>query len=108
MGASPEYLLHRSELVKGIPDPGTLFVNYAGQAFECGEFAKLVADVCYEYLGVRVPLSDFRRKFLFAWLADRSGNVERVAAVLWIQMASVSAALMRHKVDASSLGTNHG
>ena len=103
-----ESLLHRSELVKGIPDPGTLFVNYAGQAFECCEFAKLVADVCYEYLGVRVPLSDFRRKFLFAWLADRSGNVERVAAVLWIQMASVSAALMRHKVDASSLGTNHG
>lgn len=100
------YLAHRAVLLKGKPDPGTLFVNSAGRAFKCSEFAKLVGDICYGYQRERVSLSEFRHKYLFSWLTDYPGDEERVAAVLWILMDSVSATLARNNVDPSLLGAS--
>jgi hypothetical protein len=103
-----EYFKYRRELVKGKPDPGTLLVNFAGQAFECGEFSKLVADICYDYVGVRIPPSEFRRKFLFDWLADCPGDLEGIAVVLWMQVDSVSALLERNNVENYPIARRRG
>jgi len=100
-----QYLKYRKELVKGRSDPGTLLVNFAGQPFECGEFAKLVADTCAEYCGVRVPPSAFRQKFLFDWLTEYPGDVHDLAAILWISQHSVSIEFERRSPNVASTST---
>jgi len=95
------YLKYRKKLLEGKPDPGTLLVNFAGQPFRCEEFAKLVTDTCAEYCGVRVPPSAFRRKFLFDWLTEYPGDVENLAAILWINPQSVSVEFERRSPNSA-------
>lgn len=94
-----EYLRFRRILVAGKPDPGTLLVNSAGRAFECSEFSKLVGNTCEKYLGVRVKPSTFQKVFLFDWLTEYPGEIENIAAILWMNVASVEAVLQRSNLN---------
>jgi hypothetical protein len=96
------YLKYRRALLKGKPDPGTLLVNFAGKPFDGSEFGKFVSDICRKYIDSPVPVTEFRRKFLFDWLAEFPGDVENIAAILWIQAESVRSALKRRGIEGQS------
>ncbi len=93
------YLRFRRILLAGKPDPGTLLVNHAGRAFDCGTFSDVVENACQKYLGVRVKPSTFRRIFLFDWLTEYPDEVENIARILWINAASVESVLERSNLS---------
>jgi hypothetical protein len=62
-----EYLgQHRPLLVKG-RDPGNLFLNQHGSAFDASSFRRLTGALTLRYLGKRVMLGGFRNSFALKW-----------------------------------------
>jgi hypothetical protein len=83
---------YRKVLVNPSKDPGTLFVNLAGQKFDSGKFAKLIGEICQEHLGAWLTLSEIRRIYGFAWLARNKKDplrYEKLSVILWIGLEAV-------------------
>jgi hypothetical protein len=78
-----EYLdQHRPLLVKG-RDPGNLFLNQNGSAFEASSFTRLVGALTRRHIGKRVTLGGFRDSFALKWVMEHSeGDIRTLSKIL--------------------------
>jgi hypothetical protein len=77
-----EYLRLRPLLVKG-EDPGVLFVNLRGHAFNSMGLGDLVAKLTVRYAGRRVTPHLFRDIFAHRWLQDNPEDYLTLSKILW-------------------------
>jgi hypothetical protein len=77
-----EYLgQHRPLLVKG-RDPGNLFLNQHGSAFDAISFTRLVGVLTRRHIGERVTPGGFRNSFASKWVQERPGDIQTLSKIL--------------------------
>ena len=77
-----EYLgLHRPLIVKG-RDPGNLFLNQNGSAFDASSFTRLVGALTLRHIGTRVTPGGFRTSFASKWVEERPGGIFTLSKIL--------------------------
>lgn len=87
------YLCHRAVLLKGRPDPGTLFVcppikknghwQGGGKPFNKEQITYLVGRLTYKYAGRTVTPHLFRDIFAVYWLKEHPAEIAVVSRALW-------------------------
>ena len=78
-----EYLQdHRPKLLKGA-DPGTLFVNSEGTAFDNSQITDLVSELTLRFGGKRINPHLYRDIVAFTWLKAHPKDYLTVSKLLW-------------------------
>jgi integrase len=79
-----EYLAsHRPKLLKGRPDPGTLFVNNVGKPFILNVLVQHVSETTLRYCGRRVTPHICRDIYAYRWLDDHPEDYLTLSKILW-------------------------
>jgi hypothetical protein len=77
-----EYLgQHRPLFVKG-RDPGNLFLNQNGSAFDASSFTRLVGALTRHHIGKRVTPGGFRHSFALKWSEERPMDILTLSKIL--------------------------
>lgn len=83
IGPLQEYLEEfRKHLIRGT-DPGTLFVNQAGQPMQSCQMGNLVSTLTIRYAGKRITPHPFRDIVAFAWLKAHPKDYLTLSKILW-------------------------
>jgi integrase len=78
-----EYLAKYRPLLVDQIDPGTLFLNQAGNAMSITCMALTVASVTLKYGGQRITPHAFRHIAAYRWLEESPGSYLELSKMLW-------------------------
>jgi site-specific recombinase XerD len=97
-----EYLsIHRPVLV-GKSDPGTLFVNSAGQPMNVGQVRVLVTKLALMHTGVPVTPHLYRDVVAFEWLRTHPEDYLTVSKQLWHRNINTTLSIYGRRFDEST------
>jgi integrase len=97
-----EYLSEfRPQLLRGA-DPGTLFVNQAGNAIDLIQMTHLVSGLVVRYAGRRVTPHLFRDIVAFTWLKEHPKDYLTLSKILWHMKLSTTIEIYGSRFNESS------
>lgn len=97
-----EYLRDfRPQLLSGA-DPGTLFLNHAGNVIERDQMTNLVSGLVIRYAGRRVTPHLFRDIVAFTWLKEHPKDYLTLSKILWHMKLSTTIEIYGSRFNESS------